>query len=243
MATKPTVLLIDNGSLRAEATLVLRRLAASLAARTGLRVEPVSLLHSSKVPAADLGGIPAQIVKPSLRRFVDAGVHELICLPLFLGPSLAISGYLPTLIDEARKRAPQLKVVVAETLAGAALDQPDERLAQILAAHVRDTLTTARAAQPRVALVDHGTPVETVNQVRNAVARQLAEQLGSEVTTVVASSMERRPGPEYAFNEPLLENLDQLEGLTGGDLIVALFFCYRADMRAPMAMSRRFVRG
>ena len=36
--------------------------------------------------------------------------------------------------------------------------------------------------------------------------------------------MERRPGAEYAFNEPLLEHLDQLEGLTGGDLIVALFF-------------------
>jgi sirohydrochlorin ferrochelatase len=79
-------------------------------------------------------------------------------------------------------------------------------------------------SHPQVALVDHGTPVEPVNRVRNAVARQLADLLGTEVSTVVASSMERRAGAEYDFNEPLLENVDQIEALIGGDLIVALFF-------------------
>ena len=36
--------------------------------------------------------------------------------------------------------------------------------------------------------------------------------------------MERREGREYDFNEPLLENLGQLSGWQGSDLIVAMFF-------------------
>ena len=36
--------------------------------------------------------------------------------------------------------------------------------------------------------------------------------------------MERREGEEYAFNDPLLENLGQVAGLSGGRLILAMFF-------------------
>ena len=56
----------------------------------------------------------------------------------------------------------------------------------------------------QVALVDHGTPAEAVNCVRNAVAQQLSSLLNRQVQPC---SMERRPGPAYAFNEPLLEKL------------------------------------
>jgi hypothetical protein len=224
MATSPVVLLIDNGSLRPDATMALRRLAELLSARSGLSIEPVSLLHSSQVSAADLGGVPAQIVKPGLRRLIEAGAREFIFLPLFLGPSRGITDYLPELIDDARAFAPELRAVVADTLAGADVDGPDVRLAEMLAAHVRQTMQAGEFSHPQVALVDHGTPVEPVNRVRNAVARQLADLLGTEVSTVVASSMERRAGAEYDFNEPLLENVDQIEALIGGDLIVALFF-------------------
>lgn len=224
MTTFPLILLIDNGSLRPDATLALRGLAKLLAKRCGLRVEPVSLLHSSKVPAEDLGGIPAQTLKSSLRRFIDDGAREFVCLPLFLGPSLAITEYLPSLIEGGKAYASDVNVVVAETLAGADVDEPDPRLAEMLAAYVREAIRAAGLSHPQVALVDHGTPAEPVNRVRNAVARQLAGLLEADRATVVACSMERRAGAEYDFNEPLLENLDQLEAFTGDDLIVALFF-------------------
>ncbi|CAA6692888.1 Unannotated [Lentimonas sp. CC19] len=224
MTSSTRIFLIDNGSLRAEAVLALRGLAAQLSEQVGLHVEPVSLLHSSKVPASELGGVPARIVKSRLRQLVEAGERHFVLVPLFLGPSRAITDYLPELIAEARVMAPDLNVVVADTLAGANVEQPDLRLAEMLAAHVRKVLLRAGLESARVAMVDHGTPAEVVNRVRNAVARQLAELLKGEVAAVEPCSMERREGVAYDFNEPLLERVDQLEGWSGCDVVVALFF-------------------
>jgi sirohydrochlorin ferrochelatase len=189
-----------------------------------LKVEPVSLLHSSKVPASELGGVAARVVKPTLRRLIATGAREFVFVPLFLGPSRAITDYLPELIAEARVSAPDLQVVVADTLAGVDLTAPDMRLAEMLADNVRLTMQAAGLSHPRVALVDHGTPAEVVNQVRNAVAGQLAVLLQTEVAAVAACSMERREGSEYDFNEPLLERIAQLDGWASADVIVALFF-------------------
>lgn len=220
----PHIFLIDNGSLRADAVLALRDLAAQLAQRVGMEVQPVSLLHSSKVPAADLGGVSATVVKPALRRLIAAGGRELVCVPLFLGPSRAITGYLQDLIAEAQRLSTDLNVVVADPLVGADVNDPDPRLAAMLAAHVRRVIASSGLVRARVALVDHGTPVEVVNHVRNAVAGQLADLLRGEVAAVAPCSMERREGPDYEFNEPLLERLDQLFGWSGSDVIIALFF-------------------
>jgi sirohydrochlorin ferrochelatase len=224
MTTSPYIFLIDNGSLRADSVFALRGLAAQLSERVGLKVEPVSLLHSSKVPASELGGVAARVVKPTLRRLIATGAREFVFVPLFLGPSRAITDYLPELIAEARVSAPDLQVVVADTLAGVDLTAPDMRLAEMLADNVRLTMQAAGLSHPRVALVDHGTPAEVVNQVRNAVAGQLAVLLQTEVAAVAACSMERREGSEYDFNEPLLERIAQLDGWASADVIVALFF-------------------
>ncbi|MGJ8653927.1 MAG: sirohydrochlorin chelatase [Opitutaceae bacterium] len=217
-----TVFLVDNGSLRPQATFALRELAANLTDLVGLRVEAVSLLHSHKIDPADLGGTPATIVRRRLKECVEEGNRHFVMLPLFLGPSSAIKDYLPELIEEARVQSPDLMVRVADPLAGTDVDQPDPRLAEMLADHVRATMVTHHLDLPSVALVDHGTPVESVNRVRNAVAGQLAEMLGPEVSQVIASSMERRDAPEYDFNEPLLERLDS--GGSGGTCIAAMFF-------------------
>jgi sirohydrochlorin ferrochelatase len=224
MTTSPYIFLIDNGSLRADSVFALRGLAAQLSERVGLKVEPVSLLHSSKVPASELGGVAARVVKPTLRRLIATGARKFVFVPLFLGPSRAITDYLPELIAEARVSAPDLQVVVADTLAGVDLTAPDMRLAEMLADNVRLTMQAAGLSHPRVALVDHGTPAEVVNQVRNAVAGQLAVLLQTEVAAVAACSMERREGSEYDFNEPLLERIAQLDGWASADVIVALFF-------------------
>lgn len=224
MATSPHIFLIDNGSLRADSIWALRGLAVQLSERVGVRVEPVSLLHSGKVPASELGGVAAEVVKPRLRRLIEAGERRFVFVPLFLGPSRAITDYLPQLIAEARQSAPDLQVLVADSLAGEDVDAPDARLAEMLAAHVRQTIQASGGATPRVAMVDHGTPAEVVNRVRNAVARQLAVLLQAEVAAVVACSMERREGEEYDFNEPLLERVGQLDGWAAADVVVALFF-------------------
>jgi len=219
--TQPIVFLIDNGSLRPQATLWLRCLAEALAGRTGLAVEAVSLLHSHEVAADQLGGRPAAIVKRRLRECVEAGRRHFVGLPLFLGPSLAVAEYLPELIGAERAAHPDLRVEIAPVLSGADVDAPDPRLAALLAEQVR---ALAPGSGAKVALVDHGSPIREVNRVRNAVARQLAAELGAEVAAVRACSMERREGEDYAFNEPLLESLGRMAGFRGGRLILAMFF-------------------
>jgi hypothetical protein len=217
--TAPIVFLVDNGSLRPQATFCLRSLAETLATRTALPVEAVSLLHSHKIAADKLNGVSATIVKRRLRECLAAGQREFICLPLFLGPSLAISNYLPEVVDELSLEYPDLKVRVASVLAGENLDAPDPRLAQMLADQIR---ALQPAADTKLALVDHGTPIIEVNRVRNAVARQLAKEL--DLSSVLPCSMERREDEAYAFNEPLLENLRDVDGFSGGRLILAMFF-------------------
>ena len=215
----PTVFLIDNGSLRPQATVALRLLAQALARRSAMPVEAVSLLHSHKIGADKLNGVPATIVKRRLRELLAAGQRDFICLPLFLGPSLAIADYLPQVVNELSCEHPELKVRIASVLAGEDLDAPDPRLAQMLADQIR-----ALQASPdtKLALVDHGTPIIEVNRVRNAVAQQLACELG--VPVVLPCSMERREGKAYAFNDPLLEKLGSIDDFVGGRLILAMFF-------------------
>ena len=224
MATSPVIFIIDNGSLRAEATFQLRCLASKLSTRVGKRIFPVSLLHSGKVPAVKLFGRKAQTVKPTLSKWIEAGERSFVFVPLFLGPSRAITEYLPELIEEAQQKTPDLNVAIANPLAGENLESPDIRLAEILAANVRQTLQSNALYSPEIAVIDHGTPEKRVNQVRNAVAAQVRELLGGDVAAVTACSMERRDGAEYDFNDPLLENLGQLKDWAGSDLIVAMFF-------------------
>lgn len=223
-SSTPVIFLIDNGSLRAEASFVLRCLAAKLSDRVGRRILPVSLLHSSKVEAIKLFGKKAQIIKPTLREYIAAGERSFLFLPLFLGPSRAITEYLPQLIEEAHRQKPGLKIEIALPLAGEVLENPDIRLAKILAANIRSTLRNHLSGSPHVAVIDHGTPEKKVNKVRNAVTDQVRDLLGSGVGSVTACSMERRDGKEYDFNEPLLENLGNLRNWEGSDLIAAMFF-------------------
>lgn len=221
-SNETTVLLVDNGSLRAESTLALRQLALELQARIDVPVEAVSLLHSHKVDPASLQGVGATIVRRRLRELVDCGRRQIAILPLFLGPSLAIIEYLPKLVAEARERCSDLVVRIAPPLAGVHPEKPDPRLAEILADSVRIQVERHHLCEYQVALVDHGTPAKAVNVVRNAVAQQLAERLDC---TVLACSMERRPGPEYAFNEPLLEQLvSQPELREARALVLAMLF-------------------
>jgi sirohydrochlorin ferrochelatase len=215
----PAIFLVDNGSLRPAATFALRQLAEILSHKTGRGIEAVSLLHSHKIPSDQLGGQPATIVKRRMRELIAAGQREFVILPLFLGPSLAITEYLPEIADELRQDCADLVVKIAAPVAGGNVEHPDVRLARMLAHHIQTHLQDG--SDHKIALVDHGTPFKPVNTLRDAVARQLATQLGRPVQPC---SMERREGAEYAFNDPLLEHLASVDGFAGSDLVLSMFF-------------------
>ena len=217
MPAGPLTLLVDNGSLEPAATLALRKLAANLCARLGQKVEPVSLLHSSAIDPVLLGKVPAKILFPAIEQRIAAGKSEFTIVPLFFGPSHALTEYIPENVARLREKFPKLKVALAPPLFAAG----DDRLAQILEEYVIAQLGTEPA---RVALVDHGSPAPEVTAVRNALAKQLAEKLGTRVTAVAPCSMERRPEPEYDFNQPLLADLLATPPWTAGRVIIAMQF-------------------
>ena len=198
------IFLVDNGSLRAQATLNLRRVAASLSELMGETVQAASLLHSNKIPLEEVNGIPATTLGPAAERSAEQGATEIIVLPFFFGPSKALTGYLPERMATLQERFPHVKVRVAQPLVDE-LGDNDLRLAHLLADNVREQLRSG--AKPNVALVDHGSPIPDVTAVRNRLAGQLSVLLADDVACVAAASMERREGDEYRFNEPLLENL------------------------------------
>jgi hypothetical protein len=212
------IYLIDNGSLAPAATFQLRELASALGALVNKKVKAVSLLHSHKISAEALQGIPATIVKRQMREDLAAGHRHFILLPLFLGPSRALSDYLPVVLEELKSESGEFTAVIAEPLAGGSVSEPDSRLAVMLADRVH---TADPSGTMQIALVDHGTPAREVNTLRNSVAAQISTLLGR---PVVAASMERREGPEFAFNEPLLEDLDKSPGMNNGALLAAMFF-------------------
>jgi sirohydrochlorin ferrochelatase len=218
----PAILLVDNGSLEPAATLSLRRIAGELGSALARTVEPVSLLHSHAIPPSRLGGREAEILVPALERRLQAGINEFLVTPLFFGPSAALTDFLPGRVALLKAKFPQVCVRVAPPLVEASAT-PDRRMAAILADGVRAALP-AKGEPPAVILVDHGSPVRAVTDVRNHLAVQLRAALGATVREVLAASMERRPGPEYAFNEPLLEQAFDRSGFSKGTVIVALLF-------------------
>jgi sirohydrochlorin ferrochelatase len=218
--------LVDNGSLNPAATLNLRDIAAKLEKVVGHRVEPVSLLHSDKVPPAELSGLSAETLEPFLGNSIKAGRRQFLVLPFFLGPSAALTDFIPQRIAGFRETTPDLKVAIASPLVRMGEPQ-DNRVARILADNVRKTIQSERIEHsPTIVLVDHGSPQPAVAAVRDHVVSQLAAELGDAAKTVLAASMERRDGSEYDFNEPLLERALRGPpcGPETGDVVVAMMF-------------------
>jgi len=222
-ARPPVCYLFDNGSLRAASTLSLRRIAERLQARlAGVEVRAVSLLHSSVVDPGELGGRRAELLQPALEAALARGENDFVLVPLFFGPSAALTVYLPERLRALQKKSPPLRARVARWLVDAAAD--DARLASILADAVRRAAMAAGWRRPKVVLVDHGSPERGVTAVRDFLGRQLRRRLAEEVSTVAVASMELRPGAEYSFSAPLLADLLRSENFGGGDVVVALQF-------------------
>jgi len=206
------VILVDNGSFEPETTLSLRRLAHAVSNLIGQPVQAVSVLHSQKIDSAQLENKPAQVFADAVVAANHDGVTDLIVLPLFMGPSRAITEFLP---EQFKLHAgPNLKMHIAPTLFG-----EDGLLREILIAQLKATGWKKNSGT--ILLCDHGSPAIEVTQVRNALAEEIRTQLQLTSNELIACSMERRPGDEYAFNEPLLETALQK---SNGDCVVLMQF-------------------
>ncbi len=223
MSSAPCTLLVDNGSHRATSTLNLRRLAGELSDVVNHHVHPVSLLHSTRVSPEELGGVPAEIFEPFIKKqHEEHGTNSFLVVPLFFGHSAAIYEYIPQRMRELQVKWPELEIRLAPCLVN--LDDPSDRdVAEALATLVSKKAEEKGIEKPAVALVDHGTPRIAVNLVRNFLGKQLKEILEGKASKVEVCSMERREGDEYAFNEPLLENLLGSEGFDKEVILSMLF--------------------
>lgn len=252
-AKQPPCFLFDNGSLRPEATRSLRTVAAALAERIGTTVHPVSLLHSSGIDPAALDGRPAELLEPALDRFLADGGREAVLVPLFFGPSAALTEYVPERLRAIQARHPHARLSPAGWLVQA--EEPnDTRIARALADQVRALQAEAGLGRVPMLLVDHGTPQRAVTAVRERLGEQVRAELGAEIQCLGTASMERRDGPEYAFNEPLLERALASAPFDQGAVIIALQFlapgrhagaagdiaaiCAQAEARQPGLQTR-----
>ncbi len=204
------ILLLDNGSIRPEATLNLRRLAAAVGERVGEVIHPVSLQHADRAPLQALGGEPAQTFAPFLRRRARSGVRHFLVLPLFFGRSRALTGFIPEQQEAVAAEFEGLTVKVTDTLYP--LPRGESRLAALLLDNLCRSAGTRTPA--RVVLVDHGSPIPEVTEVRRRLAQDLRGLLGDTVELQEAV-MERRKAVQYDFNGELLE--DVLTRMAGQD--------------------------
>ncbi|MEJ2692416.1 MAG: cobalamin biosynthesis protein CbiX [Candidatus Thiodiazotropha sp.] len=192
--TKATILLTDNGSSRPESTLNLRRLAERLGRESGMTIHPVSLQHADKTPPQALDGTPAQTFLPFMDRHLSRGERHYLVLPLFFGPSLALSSFLPQQAAKLAERHGAFELRQCPVLCP--LPRGEPRLARILC----DQLPSLDAKEcRRVILVDHGSPTPQVAAVRNYLATEMGRILGPD-RELREAVMERREGSDYDFS-------------------------------------------
>jgi len=244
-AAPTRVALVDNGSLKPEATLSLRRLAAALeaeAAQRGqnLKVSAVSARFADRIPARDLEGQEAETLPGWLQRLAATGKRQrVLLLPLLIGPSNTITKTMPgaarAVTSLEVELAPPLVCLCPALLAPGASGAAE--VAGMLVDRLMDTGCAAgggdapggNGALHRVLLCDHGSPTAQVAAAREAVRVELQRRLGLDVA---GCCMERREGPDFDFNGPLLE--DALLALpTGARASVALLFLQEGRHAGP----------
>jgi len=214
-------ILVDNGSSRASSTKLLRSIAERLSKRTGVDVTAVSLAHADKTPAEELDGTPARVFSTFLREEVrDRDIKTILVLPLFLGPSKAVTKRIPDILQGVNDEISEIKWFVAPPLC------QDNRLVSLMETEVRRTIEENSLDKPHVIVVDHGSPSPEVVAVRDSLADRLRTSMITDdcVSQVHAASMERRPGPEYAFCDPLLIDCIPQVGGGDGDIVLSMAF-------------------
>lgn len=215
------VMLLDNGSVRAESTLRLRWLAQRLEENSGQTIYPVSLNHSDKVPASELENTSAQVFDSFVRQHLDIGESEFLLIPLFFAKNRALSKLIPEKTEALKNEYPDIQIRLADPLYP--LPDGEELLVDIVYDHVMGSLSGI--AENQIVLVDHGSPSPEVTKVRNQLTKQVQARLPDDLHLDQAV-MERRPGRTYDFNGELLKDWLDRKGAAGIKQVsvILLFF-------------------
>ena len=228
-----TVLLVDNGSLRPSSYLSLCNMASSVAQLTGVPVIPASARFADKLDPKDLDGRSGEILSGVITRLASEGERHFLILPAFLGPSDTLKSLVPATFSRLASTYPGLGFSLASPLVrlGSLDGESDNRVAQALLEGVIVTMATHGLVPEDTAVIlcDHGSPHPDVAAVRGHVAAQLGALLAHPSrprfrAPLSEASMERRPGPEFDFNEPLLEKVLRREPYDRGSVVLALLF-------------------
>jgi len=202
------IILVDNGSRRADAVLNLHRLARQLSEKSGKTIDAVPLQHAHKIPAEAfgeaLGGKRVATFPEYVEEALGNGVDELVIIPLFFGKSRAITSLIPDTLDTLQKAHGKFSWSVADELCPMPGGEP--KLARLLYENLGMLANTPLTNLDCIILVDHGSPSKKVTDVRVKLAEQLAPYLPENIPLLQAV-MERREGPGYDFNGPLLQDL------------------------------------
>lgn len=199
------IILLDNGSLRANAALQLRVLASQLTELCGEQIHPVSCKHSDQIPPSELEGKAANIFEHFVSKQLAASETTFIVLPLFFGRSRAITDFIPKVSAQLEEKFGPFSVSIADCIYP--LPAGEETLTEIVYEHVLSSsqLHIEHSALENRVLVDHGSPVPRVTAVREHLANAVRRKLG-ESTTLEEAVMEKRAGNKYDFNGILLQD-------------------------------------
>ena len=216
------VLLCDNGSRQPAATLMLREIAQKLSQIAQRDIVPASLQHSNKIDKSLLNGEPAISLPQLLSQSLQQGEKDFIILPLFFGKSRAITAFIPEQKQLLEQQYGAFSIRLAEVLYP--LPEGDAELVKIIYQNIQHSRNRIQQPIEKIVLVDHGSPVPKVTEVRQSIARQLQTLLGKQIQLSQAV-MERREGSEYDFNGDLLQHwLTQQAEQGVKRVIVAMMF-------------------
>lgn len=199
----PVILITDNGSVRANATMQLRKLADDLSHKTGLVIHPVSLKHADKISAEKLEGKPAQIFQKFMREKLSDGELEFIMLPVFFGKSKALTSFVPEEVTLLKQEYGDFKFDIAAVIYP--LPRGEALLSDIIYDHILSTTKKKRLPMDNLVLVDHGSPSPRVTEVRRHLAQTVQQKL-PENCFLEQAVMERRDDKKYDFNGDLLKD-------------------------------------
>lgn len=218
----PEILLVDNGSVRADATKQLRKLAQGLSDRAGKKIHPVSLRHANKIPAQLLEGEKAQIFQPFMQNNLAQGKRHFIILPLFFGESSAIESQILNYLSSLQLVFSDFIFEIADVVYP--LPKGESLLADIIYDHITATAHNAKFVLENIVLVDHGSPCRKVTAVRQHLAQSIEKKYPINIK-IEQAVMERREGEKYLFNGELLKDwLIKKAKLGKKTVIVSLLF-------------------
>lgn len=238
-AKKKLVVLANIGSLRPEPYLDVRQLSFRLSRALRLPVVPCSFRFSNRIDASKLHGIAAKSFEMVLNEHLSQHSEqatEVVLLPLFFGNSSTLTEFLPDVLTKCWRKFTEDGAITTRPplslrLGGCLVDMAtpaDDRVAQILMENVKAlTADVPRTEDISVLVLDHGTPNKEVHDTRELVGNQLRKLLEGQVKLVGTGCMERREGPEFDFNDPLLEVALDHYKITSGVLVVAILFLSR----------------